>query len=75
MKSGKKSAALYAGMWAAALAGVLSVSALDRAPASEVRDGLRDGPEQMVSEGFPGAVVYARDSTREERAASGPADV
>ncbi|MCK1799149.1 beta-lactamase family protein [Streptomyces sp. XM4193] len=62
-------------MCAAALAGVLAVSALDRAAGAEARDGLRDGLEQMVADGFPGAVAYVRDGTREERAASGLGDV
>lgn len=61
-------------MCATAVAGLVSVAALDHAQAAPAPDGLRDGMEQMVSDGFPGAIAYARDGDREARTAAGVAD-
>ncbi|WP_369382297.1 serine hydrolase domain-containing protein [Streptomyces sp. cg36] len=38
-------------------------------------DGLRSAVRQMVTDGFPGVVAYARDGRGESRAAAGSADL
>lgn len=76
MRSGARFAALWAGMCAVAVSGLVSVAALDRAAASSaLTEGLNEALERTVADGFPGAVAYVRDGERVSRAAAGVADI
>ncbi|MFG3055152.1 serine hydrolase domain-containing protein [Kitasatospora sp. NPDC048239] len=67
-------AALCAGLCAVAVSGFLPATAVaERVPGSPPA-GLREGIEQMVADGFPGAVAYTRRGESESRIAAGLAN-
>ncbi|MFK8909781.1 hypothetical protein [Streptomyces sp. YS-3] len=73
MKARAGAAALWAGICAATLSGILPATAAERAPATRPA-GLEEALEQTVTDGFPGVVAYVRQGERESRTAAGLAD-
>ncbi|MFK0253939.1 serine hydrolase domain-containing protein [Streptomyces sp. NPDC090445] len=73
MTSGIRAAALLAAMCTVAVSGILPAAAAERTPASPPA-GVTEALEQMVADGFPGAVAYARHGERELRTAAGLAN-
>ncbi|MFF2039838.1 serine hydrolase domain-containing protein [Kitasatospora sp. NPDC058170] len=75
MKARMGAAALWAGMCAVAVAGILpaNAAAAERASAPPPA-ALKAAIEQTVADGFPAAVAYARNGERESRVAAGVAD-
>ncbi|WP_314250159.1 serine hydrolase domain-containing protein [Streptomyces kutzneri] len=73
MNSPARAAALWVGICAVAVAGILPAAATERGPAAPPA-GVEEAVEQMVADGFPGAVAYARRGERESRTAAGLAD-
>ncbi|MGV9266885.1 serine hydrolase domain-containing protein [Kitasatospora sp. NPDC003701] len=73
MKARMGAAAVWVGICAVAVSGIVPAAAAERAPASPPA-GLREAIEQTVADGFPGVVAYARRGERESRLAAGVAD-
>ncbi|MFI9330272.1 serine hydrolase domain-containing protein [Kitasatospora sp. NPDC052868] len=67
-------AALCAGLCAVAVSGFLPATAVAQRVPGPPPAGLREGIEQMVADGFPGAVAYARRGEAESRIAAGLAN-
>ncbi|MFD8080875.1 serine hydrolase domain-containing protein [Kitasatospora sp. NPDC059722] len=89
MRARTGTAALWAGVCAVAVTGLLPATAVaepvrvpGRGPllvsvSGETAPpaGLAEGVEQAVADGFPGVLAYARDGERESRVAAGVADL
>ncbi|MFF4423745.1 serine hydrolase domain-containing protein [Streptomyces sp. NPDC001549] len=73
MNSPARAAALWVGICAVAVGGILPAAATERGLAAPPA-GFEEAVEQMVADGFPGVVAYARRGERESRTAAGLAD-